>query len=72
MHAVSAVMKQSFGNGQDRSGTCDLASCAAGLGAVVEECCSFPGLRSGCVVSWEEWDLWLIHPKPPERDWHVF
>lgn len=58
MHAVSAViMKNSFGNGQDRSRTCDLASCAASLGSVVRECCSFhdfPGLRPGYVVIWEE------------------
>lgn len=36
-------MKDSFGNDQDRSGACDLASCAAGLGAVMGEKCSFHG-----------------------------
>lgn len=59
----------------DRSGACDLVACAAGLGAAVGESCSFhyfPDLRPQCVVSWEEWDLWLICSKPPESDWHVF
>ena len=64
MHVVLAViMKNRVGNGQDRSVAWDLASYAAGFG-------DFHDFLS--VVSWEEWDLWLICPKPPESDWHVF
>lgn len=42
MHVVSTVtVENSFGNDQDRSGACDLASCAFGLRAVTGESCSF-------------------------------